>query len=915
MKKTLDWQAYIDKAVEATAEGQILVVNENHALPLAKEEKVAVFGHIQTHYLKSGTGSGGMVNVVKVIGITDALIERGATIDQKVYDRYKKFEEEQPYDPGAGWGLEPISQPELVLTEEECKTYAAENDTAIYIVGRICGEDYDNKAEKGAYYLSDDETTILKNLRKTFKKVVVVLNVSSIMDMNFVEEIGPDAVLYAWHGGMVGALGTADVLLGNICPSGSFTDTLAKSLDDYPSTKYFGEKDSQVYGEDIFVGYRYFETFAKDKVLYPFGYGLSYTSFARTLKAFEDGVDGVKVTMTVKNTGSMAGKDTVQLYVCPPDGKLGTPNRVLVAFEKTKLLAPGEEVDVVLVAEGKTYASFDDKGVTGHDHCFVLEEGEYQFFAGRNVRAAFPVGSTTLAQCVVLEQCSKACAPVEDYDRMVKVGDGIAYEKAPKMDYDEEARRVENLPKEIPHVDRKISFKEVSRGDVSLEEFIGSLCDADLRGICRGEGMGSPKVTAGTAAAFGGVTASLAALDVPCGCCDDGPSGMRLDSGATAFAIPGGNCLASTMNRQLQVELFTLLGREMTENRVDCLLGPGINIRRNPLNGRNFEYFSEDPYLTGEIAVAQLKGLHSEGVTGTIKHFCANNKEKNRHFINSVVSERALREIYLKGFEIAVKKGGAKTIMTTYGSLNGIWTSSNYDLNTVILRQDWKYDGLTMTDWWAHTHRRGQKPDMNDLAAMVKAQNDLYMTRQNAEDESKDNLIAMMESGDVTRAELQRIAKNVLGFLLTTHAMDRIMGTEPEIEIVGKPKEGDVDTKNAPVFNISKNPHVELTGVDTNKGASFAFTLEAEDMGDYEYTITASSEVGELAQMAVSFFSLGAIRGVHTFNGSGGKAVSLTGTFDIISRFSPSRLFFAESGLNLISMDFKYTGKERKFGM
>ncbi len=916
MKKVLDWQAYIDKAVEATAEGQVLVKNENHALPLTKEEKIAVFGRIQTHYQKSGTGSGGMVNVVRIIGITDGLIERGATIDTDLYDRYKKFEEEHPYDPGAGWALEPISQPEMEMSLADCEAYAAKNDTALYVLGRICGEDYDNKAEKGAYYLRDDERAVLENLRKAFKKLVIVLNVSSIMDMNFVEEIGPDAVLYAWHGGMIGGLGTADVLLGNVCPSGSFTDTLAKSIEDYPSTKYFSNTEKQLYEEDIFVGYRYFETFAKDKVLYPFGYGLSYTNFSRTLKAFEDGVEGVKVTMTVKNTGSVAGKDCVQLYVCPPDGKLSTPDRVLVDFAKTKCLAPGEEEDVVLVADGMTYASFDDKGVTGYDHAFVLEGGEYKFFAGRNVRAAFPVGETTLAQTVMLSQCNKACAPVEAFDRMVKGEDGkIAFEATPLMDYSEEERRLSKLPKELPHVEEKISFKDVSAGKVSLEKFIGSLSDADLRGICRGEGMGSPKVTPGTAAAFGGVTASLAALDVPCGCCDDGPSGMRLDSGATAFAIPGGNLLASTMNRTLQTELFTFLGREMTENRVDCLLGPGINIRRNPLNGRNFEYFSEDPFVTGEIASAQLAGLHSEGVTGTIKHFCANNKEQNRHGINSVVSERALREIYLKGFEIAIKKGGAKTVMSTYGSLNGIWTSSHYDLNTTILREEWGFEGIVMTDWWAKTSRRGQEPTMNDLAAMVKAQNDLYMTRQDAEDETKDNLVEMMASGDVTRGELQKVAKNVLGFLLYTHAMDRVMGTEPEIEVVGKPTEGDVDVKNAPVFNISETPHVEFKGVDTSKGTSFAFTLEAKEMGDYEYTITASSKAGELAQMAVTFISLGAIRGVHTFNGSDGKAVSLTGKFDMISRYAPSRLFFAESGLDLISMDFKYVGEEKKFGM
>ena len=905
MKKVLDWNKYLEKAEEAVAEGQILVENKNNALPLKKDEKIAVFGRIQTHYQKSGTGSGGMVNVTKVVGITEGLIEKGATVDKEVYDRYLTFEKEHPYDPGAGWGLEPISQPEMPVSLSDCEAYASKNDTAVYIIGRICGEDYDNKPEKGAYYLRDDEREVLENLRKAFKKLVVVLNVSSIMDMNFVKEIGPDAVLYAWHGGMIGGLGTADVLLGNVNPSGSFTDTLATSIEDYPSTKYYQDKDFSEYGEDIYVGYRYFETFAKDKVLYPFGYGLSYTTFERTVKSFEDTVDGVKVVVTVKNTGSVAGKDCVQLYVCPPDGALGTPSRVLVNFDKTTCLNPGESEDITLVAKGMDYASYDDSGVTGHKSAFVLEAGEYTFYVGRDVRQATLAGSSALAETVVLKQCESACAPVKDFDRMVKKGDHFSFEKAPKMDYDEEARRVERMPKELPHLDEKFSFKEVSRGNRSLEDFIATLSDADLRAIPRGEGMGSPKVTAGTASAFGGVSASLASLDVPCCCCDDGPSGMRLDSGVTAFAIPGGNLLASTMNRTLQTELFEFLGREMSSNRVDCLLGPGINIRRNPLNGRNFEYFSEDPYVTGQMAVAQLKGLRAEGVTGTIKHFCANNKEQNRHYIDSIVSERALREIYLKGFETAVKDGGAKTIMSTYGSLNGIWTSSNYDLNTVILRDDWKYDGLVMTDWWAFTSRRGEKQNYEDLAAMTKAQNDLYMTRQNAEDDSKDNMVSAMESGDLTRGELQRIAKNVLSFVLTTHAMDRVMGTADEIEIINKPDEGSMNATDAPCFNIDENPIIDLTGIDTNRGASYIFTLESGHTGDYEYILTGSSDAGELAQMAVSFYSLGAIRGVHTFHGSGGKDMSLKGTFDIISRYSPSRLYFAESGLELKTMEIR----------
>ena len=226
--------------------------------------------------------------------------------------------------------------------------------------------------------------------------------------------------------------------------------------------------------------------------------------------------------------------------------------------------------------------------------------------------------------------------------------------------------------------------------------------------------MGSPRVTPGTASAFGGVADSLTGFGIPCGCCSDGPSGMRLDCGTKAFSLPNGTLIASTFNKSLVTELFKLMGREMSANKVDCLLGPGMNIHRHPLNGRNFEYFSEDPYLSGTIAAAELMGLHSEGVTGTIKHFCGNNQETNRHNIDSAVSERALREIYLKGFEIAVREGGADSIMTSYNSVNGLWSAGNYDLCTTILRDEWGFKGFVMTDWWANINERGKPVDKSE---------------------------------------------------------------------------------------------------------------------------------------------------------------------------------------------------------
>ncbi|MDE7279409.1 MAG: beta-glucosidase, partial [Oscillospiraceae bacterium] len=365
-----------------------------------------------------------------------------------------------------------------------------------------------------------------------------------------------------------------------------------------------------------------------------------------------------------------------------------------------------------------------------------IEEGKYNFYAGTDVRSAENILTWTEDKNIVIEQLKQALAPVQPFERIkAEYSCGVlepTMEAVPMSEINEDKRRIENIPSEIPFEgDKGIKLEAVANGEKTMQEFISQLTDNDLNCIIRGEGMCSPKVTAGTAAAFGGVSNRLEELGVPCGCCSDGPSGMRLDCDTKAFSLPNGTLIAATFNKKLITELFEFLGMEMSANGVDCLLGPGMNIHRHPLNGRNFEYFSEDPYLTGTIAAAELTGMHRHGVTGTIKHFCGNNQETNRHFLDTAVSERALREIYLKGFEIAVKQGGAKSIMTTYGKVNNLWTAGNFDLNTEILRNQWGYKGFTMTDWWANINDRGCDTDKNNFASMARAQNDLYMVCSN----------------------------------------------------------------------------------------------------------------------------------------------------------------------------------------
>lgn len=907
MKRTLDWDKYLETSARAVSGGIVMLKNDG-ALPLKQGGTAAVFGRIQLHYYKSGTGSGGMVNVSKVIGITDGLLDAGYKLDEQLLNAYREWDEQNPFDYGEGWGGEPWSQKEMPLTDELVGGAASRADAAIVIIGRTAGEEMDNKLEKGAFLLSDLEEDMLRRVTSAFDKTVVLLNTGGLIDMSFMDRYPVSAVMYVWQGGMVGGAGTAAVLTGEVSPSGKLPDTIAYEISDYPSDKFFGSGDMDCYGEDIYVGYRYFETFAKDRVRFPFGFGMSYTSFDLTASDFK--LDGDKVTgsVNVKNTGSTPGREVVQIYCSAPQGKLGKPARVLCGFDKTRTLQPGESQILSFEIPLESVASYDDSGVTGHKSAWILEQGGYVFYAGADVRSASEAYSLTLPETVV-RQCKSALGPLTAFKRMVNSNGKPEFEDVP-LTGEAFPHDHAKLPAEIPQTgDRGIRLADVVNGKNTLEEFTAQLTDYDLSCIIRGEGMGSPKVTAGTAAAFGGVSDTLTALGIPCACCDDGPSGMRLDCGTKAFSLPNGTLLASTFDRPLMTELFTFMGLEMHTNQVDCLLGPGMNIHRHPLNGRNFEYFSEDPYLTGEMASAELAGLHSTGAEGTIKHFCGNNRETRRHFLDSVISERALREIYLRGFEKAVKKGGAKSVMTTYGQVNGVWTAGNYGLVTGILRDDWGFDGFTMTDWWANINRRGKAPDKSDFAAMAMAQNDVYMVTADGA-ACNDNTLDSLKSGELTRGELQRNAMNILRFLTTTHAMKRVMGCDDETEIINRPADaGDVDSTDIEFHDIDEDLTLDLTGITTEKGSSYAFGLNVSKPGVYKVTLTASSTLSELAQTSVSIFALGSPCGMFTFNGTGGAPVSQTKDVKFLSNFMPIRLYFGGSGLKTQSIRFEL--KER----
>lgn len=909
MKKILDWKKYTEVAAQTVAEGIVMLKNDNNALPLKKNETVAVFGRIQLHYYKSGTGSGGMVNVSKVVNIVEGLEEAQISLDAELLNIYKKWDEEHPFDLGNGWGAEPWSQEEMPLDNETVKKKSERCKTAIVIIGRTAGEEMDACLEEGSFLLSAKEKDMLKKVRDSFERMIVLLNVGGLIDINYIEEVSPDSLLFVWQGGMTGGTGTAAVLTGKISPCGKLPDTIAYNVDDYPSAPYFGNKKCNYYSEDIYVGYRWFETFMKEKVRYPFGYGLSYTTFKLENLDFNTSENNVEFTIKVSNTGAYSGKETVQIYCEAPQCRLGKPTRVLCGFEKTPNLQSGESHVMTIKVNINELASYDDVEKSATAFSWILEKGKYLFYAGTDVRSAVLFGEFELSNDKTVKKCVQALAPVEKFKRIKAVmKNGCIVpelEDAPLNKVDEDSRRKAGLPEEIEVTgDRGIRLSDVYNKKNTLEEFIAQLNDEELSCIIRGEGMGSPRVTAGTASAFGGVTDRLNELGIPAGCCSDGPSGLRLDCGTNAFSLPNGTMIASTFNKELVRELFGYMGLEMAANKVECLLGPGMNIHRHPLNGRNFEYFSEDPYLTGIMASAELNGLHDSGVTGTIKHFCGNNQETNRHFLDTVVSERAIREIYLKSFEIAVREGNADSVMTTYGKLNGVWTAGNYDLNTVILRNEWGFTGFTMTDWWANINRRGGEPTKTDFAAMAMAQNDVYMVCADGGN-NDDNTIESLEKGELKRSELQRNAMNICRFLLGTNAIKRSIGEEPDVEVINRPQEEDGDDQPVIFYELNGELKIDLFDVKSKKNTNYAFALTVNTIGFYDVTITASSEQGELSQLPVTLFAMGTASGVYTWNGTKGKPVSISKEVPLFSHFTAIRLYFAQSGLDLHSIEFK----------
>lgn len=763
-------------------EGMVLLKNESSVLPLAKGSKVALFGKGTFDYVKGGGGSGD-VTVEYVTNIYEGMkqLEGNVSVFEDLADFYKDHVNAE-YKKGKEPGL--TEEPEIPA--EILDRAVAYADAAVVSICRFSGEGWDRKSsaeegihaenwvekyalqsdelfENGDFCLSAKEKAMIDSVKARFDKVIIVMNVGGMVDSSwFVDEDRIQSVLMAWQGGMEGGLAAAELICGIGNPSGKLSDTFAKELSDYPSSYNYHESKEYIdYTDDIYVGYRYFETVpeAAEKVNYPFGFGLSYTDFEWSYVGTEEKNDEVSVIVDVTNTGSISGKEVVQLYVMAPQGKLGKAAKSLIAFGKTRLLANGETQRLSLKFNIKDLASYDDMGKV-QKSAYVLEAGIYQFFVGTSVRDGAVIEyKYELMTDRITQQLTEKIAPTSLPKRMMSDGTYETLSQSEANDPNENVldfRTPEQVDGYTPVVrymaqyhhgisQAGIKLIDVVEGKATMDAFIAQLKDDELAHLLGGQSNTGVANTWG----FG----NLPEYGVPNAMTVDGPAGVRINKecGVNTTAWPCSTLLACTWDESLVSMVGEAGAKEARENNLAVWLTPAVNIHRSPLCGRNFEYYSEDPFVTGKLAAAMVRGIQSVGVSCAAKHFALNNKETNRKNSDSRVSERAAREIYLKGFEIIVKEADPWCIMSSYNIINGHRASENKELLEDILRDEWGFKGAVTTDWWTYGEHYKE----------VKAGNDIKMACGWPE-----RLLQAMEVGAMTRADMEKSAKRVLELLL-----------------------------------------------------------------------------------------------------------------------------------------------------
>lgn len=830
----------MNRARRIAAEGMVLLEN-NGVLPLQRDGRsIALFGSGARRTVKGGTGSGD-VNSRTVFTAEQGLEDAGFTVGTKDWierhdaacaakleaygTNFKAAIAEKGMSAIGEVLANPYQDPDVPeITEDDMA--GTDRRCAVYVIARTSGEGSDRKAEAGDYELTAGEISNLKTLTGNYRHTVVVLNVGGVVDTKFLRSCpGISAVLLMSQPGNIAGYALADVLTGKVTPSGHLTSTWAENYSDYPNADTFSYRNGDVvdeyYHEGIYVGYRYFDSFGV-KPAYPFGFGRSYTEFAVAAGDVTVHGEEIRVTARVKNIGTVySGRETVQVYVSQPQGKLDKPYQVLAGYAKTKVLAPGEEESVAVSFPVRQLASYDEGSAA-----YLLEPGNYYVRVGTHSRKTRIAATLRLEETVVTEQLKNLVQPDCDFELLRPKAETF-------FTYPEEASErqaapvLEITPASIPthtavyaqdakelktNQDNRITMADVLDETAALDDLTAQLTVPELAELVVGSsrgGFGSTSTIGAASAVCPGAagdttSALLESRGVPNLVLADGPAGLRLSRSFVAdsqnniipglgesalggleimfgaqkperpadavdyyqycTAIPIATMLAQTWDPGAIEEAGDIVGEEMEQFGVTLWLAPGMNIHRNPLCGRNFEYYSEDPLVSGICAAADTRGVQRHPGRGTtIKHFALNNQENNRTHCNSHCTERAIREIYLKGFEIAVKASAPLSLMTSYNLVNGLHSANHKELLTDVLRGEWGFGGLVMTDWGTTgSDEMNPSPDnkygASDPVMCIRAGNDLIMPG------SQQDLDAIVNAVGTTLklSQLQACAKRVL---------------------------------------------------------------------------------------------------------------------------------------------------------
>lgn len=781
-------QDHTNIVYQLCSEGIVLLENYQ-VLPLQEHSTVSVFSNNQNHLISGGVGSGKVLTETKETFME--LLEQHYELDQNIKEIYRNFDKNTVYQERA------YIQSDLKILDEEVIKASKENETAIMIISRNSGEGLDVPPIKGGYYLTDEETSLSQLLMNHFSKTIFIINSGVSIDTSWYQNHKDIAVLYVWYPGVQGWNACVDVLLGKVNPSGKLTSTLPKSYDDLPSAnlykshirkeehKYLQRLDKGIYHklgiketgwnlipdvyvkyhEDIYNGYRFFETFDPmyERVNYEFGYGLSYTRFKIEPLHLTCQDNVFHLSVSIKNIGDIAGKETVQVYLhMETDTNLEQPYKILVGFSKTKLLSPDQQQRLVIEVPFSHIEVFDPVSC-----CYKLEKGEYQFFIGNSIKDANQRKLLyDVREEIILQKVKHLLEPKEEIRVLTQEKVDMSILNQDEVD----SKPIQEIPCMIPTYEKAsfdidsikdipdYSFSDLVMDKIDIDTFMDQMHPAEFAYICTGnlpdhikEGKSGPLFVEEIPGAAGS-TREIKRLNIPKIFMADGPSGIRLETNSIQFPAPV--LQACTWNKELLYTVGMMMASEAKKYGIHVVLAPALNIQRNPQCGRNYEYYSEDPVLSGCLASAIVSGMQDAGVLAQIKHFALNNIEEDRERLDVIVSERAIRDIYLKAFKLVIQNAKPAMIMSAYNKINGVYCSENKELLTDILRTEWGYEGVVVTDWEA-----AFVPFGNEQYTKILAQNDMFMPGGKEDFEA---LYGAYIAGKISLETLKRSAKNIL---------------------------------------------------------------------------------------------------------------------------------------------------------